>query len=621
MTTGMPRGRRSLDRVVTDAATQLMEADAGTAADVSQRVLAELVDHFDVDVSFLRHNDHQIRATRLVAEWPPRPDIPDPDPLAIIYFKDADPIFAMLEHAKEPVVVRPEPVTDEYGRIIEDGGGMFVTSIAAAPLLSAGDTTGALGFIKFDDREWKPLELNAVAAIASMFAQLQARIAAEEGLRYLAEHDDMTGLPNRRSLLAQLADMLTAQRPGPVAALIVDVDRLKVINDHLGHTAGDRLIEAVAERLDAAAGESAIVARFGGDEFVVVPSAPSDADAADALAQRLHDSLQGRLIIDGEMFRGTVSIGIALGEPGQDGTFDLLGRADEAVLAAKRAGGNQTVVFRDQMLERRTLRSDVELHLQDVIDDDGLVLHYLPEVDLRTGEVLGVEALIRWPHPTRGLLGPHAFIGLAESVNLAGALGRWVMRTACKQFAQWRSAGLADGVVLRINVSPVQLVSAGFAETIAPMLTEFGIPGNSVCLEFRESVVVQDFDAASSTLAELHRLGIGLAIDDFGTGYSVLQHLKSLPVDTIKIDGQFVSDLGVNPDDGAIVRSIMGLAEAFGLEVVAEGVETEAAVGLLIRYGCHRAQGFLFSPPVTPDAMTALLSAGIPSRGDGGAPD
>jgi diguanylate cyclase (GGDEF)-like protein len=601
---------RSLDRVVTDTATYLMAVDAGNAAEVSQRVLAELVDHFDVDVSFLRHNDHQIRATKLVAEWPPRLDIPDPDPLGVIYFRDADPIFAMLEHAKAPLVVRPEPVTDEYGRRIEVSGGIPVTSIAAAPLISGDVTTGALGFIKFDDREWNPHELNAVQTIASLFAQLQARIAAEEGLRFLADHDDMTGLPNRRALLAHLGHRLAANRPGPVAALMVDVDRLKVINDHLGHTAGDKLIEAVAERLGAATGDSGIVARFGGDEFVVVPALPMNTESAEVLAQRLHDSLQARMVIDGELFRGTVSIGIAVANPGQDLVFDLLGRADEAVLAAKNAGGNQTVVFREQMLERRTLRSDVELHLQDVLEGDGLILHYLPEVDLRTGELLGLEALVRWPHPTRGLLSPGSFIGLAESVNLAGALGRWVMRTACRQFASWSTAGLCDGVLLRINVSPVQLVSADFASTVAPILDEFEIPGSSVCLEFRESVVVQDFAAASSTLADLHRLGVKLAIDDFGTGYSVLQHLKSLPVDTIKIDGEFVSDLGTNPDDAAIVRSIMGLADAFGLEVVAEGVETADSVRLLLEYGCHRAQGYLFSPPLSAAATKELLVKG-----------
>jgi diguanylate cyclase (GGDEF)-like protein len=586
-----------------------------TPAEVSQRVLAELVDHFDVDVSFLRHNDHQVRATKLVAEWPPRQDIPDPDPLSVIYFKDADPIFAMLEHAKAPVVVRPEPVTDEYGRRIEVSGGIPVTSIAAAPLISGAVTTGALGFIKFDDREWNPHELNAVQAIASLFAQLQARIAAEEGLRHLADHDDMTDLPNRRALLAHLDGMLSPGRTGPVAALVVDLDRLKVVNDHLGHTAGDRLIEAVANRLSSATGESGVVARFGGDEFAVVASTPMDTEAAEVLAQRLHDGLQGRLVIEGELFRVTVSIGIAIAEPGHH-SFDLLGRADEAMLAAKTAGGNQTVVFREQMLERRTLRSDVELHLQDVIEDDGLVLHYLPEVDLRSGEVLGVEALVRWPHPTRGLLSPGSFIGLAESVNLAGALGRWVMQTACRHFADWRASGLAEHVLLRINVSPVQLVSADFASTVGPILDEFGIPGSSVCFEFRESVVVQDFEAASSTLADLHALGINLAIDDFGTGYSVLQHLKSLPVDTIKIDGQFISDLGVNPDDGAIVQSIMGLAEAFGLEVVAEGVETAAAARLLLRYGCHRAQGYLFSPPISSDATKELLVKGVVSLAD-----
>ena len=225
-----------------------------------------------------------------------------------------------------------------------------------------------------------------------------------------------------------------------------------------------------------------------------------------------------------------------------------------------------------------------------------------------TGAILGAEALVRWRHPTRGLLLPDSFIGVAESTNLAGELGRWVMRSACAEFSRWRSHGVGQNATLRINVSPGQLVIPDFVRTVADIIDEFGINADSVCLEITERAVVRDIETTRRTLAELKEVGVQIAIDDFGTGYAVLSHLKSLPVDTLKIDTGFVRNLGANPEDLAIVRAIIGLAEAFGLQLVAEGVETPVAATTLMRYGCHRAQGFLLSRPVTGDAMESLLS-------------
>jgi diguanylate cyclase (GGDEF)-like protein len=587
-----------------------MGVNAATSVEVSQKVLADLVAYFDVDVSFLRRNDHRIRASILVAEWPVRPGIPDPDPLAVVYFADADPVFALCEHQKEPIVFRPEPATDDYQRTINDSRQVAATSMACVPLLSGDVTTGVLGFVKFGDRDWSPEELNALKAIASLFAQVQARVLAEEQLRYLAEHDDLTGLHNRRALLAHLDARLAPGEQGPVSALFFDLDRLKAINDYLGHTAGDWFIRVLAERLREGVDGPTLIARLGGDEFVVVPAAPMDAETAEALAYRLQSTLRERVAIDGEMLTRTVSIGVALGVPGRDTTSDLLRRADQAVLTAKNSGGNKVAVFSDQMSLDSEFRNDIELHLQSVIENGLLMLHYLPEVDMRTGEILAAEALVRWEHPTRGLLSPDSFIGVAESINLAGELGRWVMRAACAEFAQWRSRGVGHEAVLRINVSPVQLVTDGFVDTVADIIAEFGLDGGSVCLEITESVVVQDIETTRITLAGLKRAGLQVAIDDFGTGYSVLSHLKSLPVDTLKIDRSFVRDLGSDPGDLAIVRAIIALAEAFGLQLVAEGVETETAALTLLRHGCYRAQGFLLSRPVAGDVMESLLARG-----------
>jgi diguanylate cyclase (GGDEF)-like protein len=597
----------SLENLVTAVATQLMAVDAATSAEVSQQVLGELSSSFGVDVCFLRYNDHNIRATRLIAEWPPHER--DPDPLELIYFTDADPVFGSAEHAKEPVFFTPEPVADDdYQRRVEEGTGMPLTSLASVPLLSGDVTTGALGFIKFGIKDWSPEELNALKAIASLFAQVQARVVAEDQLRYLAEHDDLTGLHNRRALLAHLDERLRTGRPGPVAVLFFDLDRLKAINDYLGHQAGDWFIKACAERLREETADADVIARLGGDEFVVVPAAAISAETAEELAHHLQALLRERVAIGSEVLTRTVSVGVALGTPGRDTTSDLLRRADQAVHEAKNAGGNKIAVFTEDMSLKSEFRNDIELHLREVIESGSLLLHYQPEVDMRTGEILAAEALVRWQHPTRGLLYPDSFIPVAESINLAGELGRSVMRTACEQFSRWHAQGIAKNAVLRLNVSPVQLVTDGFVESIAETIKEFGLDGKSVCLEITESVVVQDIETTRITLAGLKKVGVQVAIDDFGTGYSVLTHLKSLPVDTIKIDKSFVLDLGSNPGDLAIVRAIIALAEAFSLELVAEGVETETAAMTLLQHGCHRAQGFLLSRPVPAEAMAELFA-------------
>jgi len=487
-------------------------------------------------------------------------------------------------------------------------------SFAGVALLSGDVVTGTLGFIKFGDREWLTEELNALQAIATLFAQVQARIQAEERLHYLAEHDDLTGLLNRRALIARLDDRLAEGQPGPVALIFFNLDRLKAVNDHLGHKAGDRFIEVFAELLIDAAGDSAVIARFGGDEFGVVPPGPMDAEAAEALARQLQERVHKQVAVDGETITRTVSIGVAVGEPGRDSASDVLRRADQAVASAKSAGGNAIAAFDPEMAEKYAIRNDIELHLEGIIDSDNgaLVLHYLPEFDMRTGRILGTEALIRWRHPARGLLMPDSFMGVVESINLAGKLGRLVMRSACAQFSYWHERGLGRDITLNINVSPAQLVTDGFVALVAATLDEFALDPNSVCLEITEHVVVKDIETTHKTLAGLKEVGVQVAIDDFGTGYSALTYLKSLPVDTLKIDKEFVRDLGTAAADAdlAILRQVVALADAFGLDVIAEGVETAAAARALLDLGCYRAQGFLLSRPLGRGAMQSLLARG-----------
>jgi diguanylate cyclase (GGDEF)-like protein len=599
-----------LDDLVTGAASALMAATAATHVTISDRVVADLVSHFGVDFGFLRHNDHTIHATILVAEYPRRENVPDPDPIGVVYFDGADSIFAMAENLKAPDVVRPAAANDDYQRRVEEGSAIPQTSLACVPLLSGDITTGTLGFVKIGDREWLPEELNALKAIASLFAQLQARIVAEDRVLYLAEHDDLTDLFNRRALIAHLDQRLALGESGPVSLLLLDVDRLKVINDHLGHQVGDSFIKAFVEQLKGAVDIPAVIARFGGDEFIVVPTAPMEIEAAEPFANRLQDRLHKQVVVDGELLARTVSIGVAEGEPGRDRASDLLRRADEATTTAKSSGGSKVAPYNREMSQKYAIRDDIELRLEETLDSDNnaLVVHYLPEFDIRTGEVLGAEALIRLQHPTLGLLMPDSFIGVAESINLAGKLGRAVMRLACAQFSEWHSRGVGLNSVLRVNVSPIQLVADGIIETVATTLDEFGLNASSLCLEITESVVVQDIDATQKTLTELKNLGVQIAVDDFGTGYSALTYLKTLPVDILKVDKSFVRDLGTDSGDLAIVQSIMALANAFGLDVVAEGVETPAAARILLDLGCQRAQGFLLSKPIDGLAMESLLA-------------
>lgn len=600
----------SLEALITQVATTLMGIDAATAESASQAVLRDLVDYFGVDASFLRHNDHEIRATRLVAEWPPRHTGAGPDPLDLVFFTDADPIFAATETLAEPTIVQPGTESAEYQRHIEVGRNVAATSVAAVPMRSGQVTTGVLGFVKFGDRTWTQTEVNALQAIASLFAQLKARITAEERLRYNADHDELTGLLNRRALFAQLEQRLSASPLDRVPVLYIDLDRFKAINDYLGHDVGDEFLRVFAERLREHTRPADLVARLGGDEFVIIPGRSLPAAETYAEATRIQRAVREYVAVGGESVLRTTSIGVARAVPGLSTPTGLISRADIAVRAAKRAGGDTVTVLDSAMSKRADFRSDVEVHLTAAIDNGDLVLHYQPEVDLRTGQILAVEALVRWQHPTRGLILPGEFMEIAESMNLASPLGHWVLDRACRDFTQWRERGAAEHIVLRINVSPAQLVTHRIVDSVKALLEELGLPGAVLCLEITEHVVVRDLAAIRSTLFALKEFGVHLAIDDFGTGYSVLSHLKDLPIDTLKIDRSFVHNLGNSVADLAIVQAIISLATAFGHDIVAEGVETTIAADILRDLGCHRAQGYLLHPPYPGEDMEALLTRG-----------
>jgi diguanylate cyclase len=575
-----------------------------SAPEVCERVLAQLVEQFEADAAFLRHNDHSLRASTLIAEWPPRDAVPDPDPLAKIPFADADGVVA--EELKTPMVIAWDTAKlGNSSRFAARRGRASVTALA--PLLWEGVTTGLFGLTRWGGPRWTPEELEVLAVVASLFAQLQDRIAAESHLHRLAEHDELTGLHNRRALTAEIRRRLRTGRPGPVAALYVDLDRLKTINDHLGHAAGDMVIRACAQRLGAKVGHEAMIARVGGDEFVVIPKRTMSAEGAEDLAHTLQATMCEPIRIGGDLVTRTLSIGVAVGMPGVDAGDDLLHRADQAAMAVKRKGGNAVAVFNRGAPMLGASRNGSALHSPAGIDSDALVLQYLPEIDLRTGEILAVEALPCWELPTRGLLPVDALNGAPQSSSLAGRLGRWVMRRACGDFSRWRSYGIDHQITLRVNVSSALLASDGFAGGVAATMDEFGIDAGSLCLEIGEREVAREY--THTTLAMLKDLGVQIAIDDFGSGEVVLGQLESLPVDLLKISAGFIRDLGTSAADLAVVQASVGLAEAVGLQLTAEGVETPIAARTLLQHGCSRAQGLLLSRPVMGDAMGPLLSA------------
>jgi diguanylate cyclase len=591
--------------VIAEIVAQMTAASASSAASVCERLLAQIVEQFEADAAFLRHNNRRLRASMLIAEWPPRDPVPDPDPRATIYFADND--VPLFEGLKAPTVIAADAAKFGFPSGLADRRGR-ASSVAIAPLIRGTATTGVIGLTKSGGKRWATKELDALGVVASLFAQLQARTAAESRLRRLAERDELTGLHNRRALTAEIRRRLRVGRPGPVAALYVDLDRLKAINDHLGHAAGDVIIRACAQRLAAKAGRDALIARVGGDEFVVIPNRAMSAEAAEALAHTLQTTMCDPVRIGGQRITCTVSIGLALGVPGVDTSHDLLRRADHAALAVKRKGGNAVAVFDHDISMQGASLNNSERHCPASIDSDALLLQYLPEIDLRTGEILAVEAQACWEQPAWELRPADPFSSANQSISLAGLLGRWVMRRACRDFSQWRSRGHGQHVTLRLNISPAQLASDGFIDGVAATLDEFGIDAGSVCLEICERMIVRDIKNAHTTLAMLKDVGVQIAIDDFGTGDVVLAQLKSLPVDMLKINTGFIRDLGTSAADLAIVQAIIGLAEAVDVQVAAEGVETPIAAATLLRHGCNRAQGFLLSRRVTGDAMESLLS-------------
>ncbi|HET6519105.1 MAG TPA: EAL domain-containing protein [Geminicoccaceae bacterium] len=441
------------------------------------------------------------------------------------------------------------------------------------------------------------------------------RVEAEERIRHLARHDVLTGLPNRVLFADRLEQALAAARRdgAAVAVLCLDLNDFKGVNDTLGHAAGDELLRQVARRLQEAVREVDTVARLGGDEFAVIQVGIEGFGAAAALARRVLLRLAEPYSIEGQELHAAASVGITLYPEDGDGQAALLRNADLALYRAKAEGGHAFQFFLPEMNEALQHRRRLEHDLRRALEEGQFALHYQPQVDLATGRVVGVEALLRWPHPERGPIPPGAFVPIAEESGLILPLGRWALREACRQARAWRDAGLPE-VRVAVNLSPVQFAQTDVAGEVLRALREAGLPPERLELEITEGTLMHDTEAAILTLGRLHDLGVVLALDDFGTGYSSLGYLRRFPLHRVKIDQTFVRGIGEDQGDAIIAGAIVTLGHALGLRVIAEGVETPRQLGYLWQQGCDHAQGFYFSPPLSAGACAELLAAGSTAR-------
>ena len=434
----------------------------------------------------------------------------------------------------------------------------------------------------------------------------------EAKLMRMAYHDELTGLPNRALLRDRLLQVLAlaGRYDRQIWVLFISLNRFKIINDSFGHKASDRFLTIIAHRLRDAIRESDTAARWGDDEFIIVMQEQPAGKLAMSALQRIIAVVNRAIVFGEQEFFVTCSMGVSRYPQDGDHVDMLLDRADIAAHHAKRKGDNDFQFHTADMNQMALKRLRVEAALRLAIEREEFVLHYQPQVDLSSGAITGMEALIRWQHPEEGLLYPADFIDIAEETGLIIPIGTWVLRAACSQNKQWQEAGLPS-IKVAVNLSARQFAQQNLSETIAKILADSGLSPKQLELELTESLIMNDVDQAIGVLRNIKALGVGISVDDFGTGYSSLSYLKRLPIDVLKIDRTFVSDIGAGDgDDAAIVTSIITLAHALKLRVIAEGVETEQQLNYLRGSGCDEMQGYFFSRPVPAEAFAQLLQSG-----------
>jgi diguanylate cyclase (GGDEF)-like protein/PAS domain S-box-containing protein len=449
----------------------------------------------------------------------------------------------------------------------------------------------------------------AVEGLVLNMRDISERKAFEDELRRAAFHDALTGLANRALFEDRLRHALASRLRGggSLAVLFLDLDDFKTINDSLGHRAGDGLLTGVAARIDSFVRPTDTAARFGGDEFAVLLDGVTDKDEAQQIAGRILQALTNPFVVDDRALNITASVGIALADQTVDAD-ELLRNADMAMYAAKASGKNSVHAFEEAMHQRVVERLELRFELTRALEESEFELHYQPIVALDTGRIMGVEALVRWRHPSRGMIAPDMFIGLAEETGLIVPLGQWVLEEACAQVRAWaRSTSVAKSLYVSVNISIRQLQEPGLPEIVADVLARTGLDPGMLVLEITEGRLAEYRESIVTTLESLKRLGVRIAIDDFGTGYSALSHIQQFPVDILKIDKSFVDLLHTDPQKASLVQGIINLGESLHLDVIAEGIEKREQAEALLEMRSSLGQGFLFSRPVAQETVIALL--------------
>ncbi len=463
-------------------------------------------------------------------------------------------------------------------------------------------------------REYSAGDVDFVQSIANVLADALARQATEDEIRDRALHDSLTGLPNRTLFVDRLEHALARLRRGRslAAVMFLDLDRFKLVNDSLGHHAGDEILTAVAPRLKQALRATDTVARFGGDEFGILLEDIDDVLAATQAAERIAGVFARPFVLGSTEHFVSASIGIALAHGGERAD-DLVRDADTAMYRAKEGGRARYELFDDELRARAVSRLRTETELRRALERRELFLEYQPVVALRDETIVSVEALVRWAHPERGLIPPVEFIAIAEETGLIESIGSWVLDEACRQAALWHAA-VPDRlpVGISVNLSPVQIANATLPETVKMVMRSADLDPSTLSLEITESVLLGESARHNETLAGLRELGVHLVLDDFGTGYSSLGYLTRLPLDALKVDRAFVDGLGQDAQDTSITEAIIAMARALSLPVICEGVETEMQLAELRRMGCEQVQGYYFSRPVDARTITSMLLDGPP---------
>ena len=575
-------------RIILGSATELLDARGGSV------MLRE--DERELRAVCVRGNEHAHGVRVLIGEG----------------------VAGRVAETREPLLINGEVDEEEFpGRTPRVRP---VASAMSVPLLHRGELLGVLNVNALPSRTFTQYDLRALSLFGEQAASAIANARLYEAERHHASelahqafHDDLTGIANRALFADRLEHAMrrSARSGETLAVLFLDLDDFKRVNDSLGHAAGDHVLTVAAHRLQAQVRSIDTVARFGGDEFVVLLEDLANADEAVLAAERVLSALRSPVEVRGRRVGLRAAVGVAVATPG-DTPDDVLRNADVAMYIAKDHGKDCIRVFEPNMHRAVLARLELEADIERAIELGQLVVHYQPVVDLRTCRVVGVEALVRWDHPARGRVLPGAFVPLAEQTGLVVPIDRWVLETACRQAGEWRERHPdMPPLGVSVNLSTRSLEQEDIVQVVARVLEDAAMDPALLTVEITESFVLQDREASVGRLAELRRLGVRLAIDDFGTGWSSLSYLKQLPVDILKIDRSFIDGLGRGDEDAALVRAIVKLGHSLHLRVVAEGIEREDQLEELRRLRCALGQGFHFSPALTAAAIEPFLVSGF----------